>query len=145
MEGVWLECNGQSTAGYPSLATIVGSNVPNYQGLFLRGYGSQLFTDIYGTVNHSSLSMGVIQGDSSRNAEGSFLGDDSVTGYSGYTPIGAPSPTGVFSTGAAYNFDLQNNGSGNGHIIKFSLKNVMPTDNENRPLNTAVKFLIRAK
>ena len=40
----WLECNGQSfdTSKYPELYKILGSNkVPNYQGMFLRGYGSQ--------------------------------------------------------------------------------------------------------
>lgn len=33
----WLECNGQSTAGYPELADVVGANVPNYTNQFLRG------------------------------------------------------------------------------------------------------------
>ena len=39
----WLECNGQSisSAVYPELVGVVGWNVPNYQGVFLRGYGGQ--------------------------------------------------------------------------------------------------------
>jgi microcystin-dependent protein len=34
----WLECNGQSTAGYPALAAIYGSNVPDLRGEFIRGW-----------------------------------------------------------------------------------------------------------
>ena len=26
---------------YPELVEVVGGNVPNYQGVFLRGYGGQ--------------------------------------------------------------------------------------------------------
>jgi len=32
----WLECNGQSTAAYPQLAAIVGANVPDLRGQFIR-------------------------------------------------------------------------------------------------------------
>jgi microcystin-dependent protein len=34
----WLECNGQSTAGYPSLAALYGANVPDLRGEFVRGW-----------------------------------------------------------------------------------------------------------
>lgn len=34
----WLECNGQSTAGYPTLQTLIGSNVPDLRGQFIRGW-----------------------------------------------------------------------------------------------------------
>lgn len=34
----WLVCNGQSTAHYPQLASIVGSNVPDLRGEFIRGW-----------------------------------------------------------------------------------------------------------
>lgn len=34
----WLECNGQSTAGYPNLITLFGSNVPDLRGEFIRGW-----------------------------------------------------------------------------------------------------------
>jgi hypothetical protein len=33
----WLICNGQSTANYPALAAIYGSNVPDLRGEFVRG------------------------------------------------------------------------------------------------------------
>jgi len=34
----WLECNGQSTASYPTLAALVGANVPDLRGEFVRGW-----------------------------------------------------------------------------------------------------------
>lgn len=40
--GVWLECNGQAIPSqYKKLIALIGSKTPNYQGVFLRGYGSQ--------------------------------------------------------------------------------------------------------
>ena len=34
----WLECNGQSTTDYPLLAALVGPNVPDLRGVFIRGW-----------------------------------------------------------------------------------------------------------
>lgn len=34
----FLECNGQSTVAYPSLAAIVGATVPDLRGNFIRGW-----------------------------------------------------------------------------------------------------------
>lgn len=34
----WLECDGQSTAGFPSLIAIYGTNVPDLRGEFVRGW-----------------------------------------------------------------------------------------------------------
>lgn len=34
----WLECNGQSTTGYPALTAVVGLNVPDLRGEFIRGW-----------------------------------------------------------------------------------------------------------
>ncbi len=36
----WIECNGQSTSSYPELRSIVGNNVPDLRGYFVRGYQS---------------------------------------------------------------------------------------------------------
>ena len=36
---------------YPELAGLIGWNVPNYQGVFLRGYGGQTSYH-YGAVEH---------------------------------------------------------------------------------------------
>lgn len=36
----WLECNGQSTAIYAELAKVVGPNVPDLRGMFVRGWSN---------------------------------------------------------------------------------------------------------
>lgn len=41
----WLECNGQSTSGYPNLVAIYGSNVPDLRGEFVRGWDNGKGTD----------------------------------------------------------------------------------------------------
>lgn len=34
----WLECNGQSTTGYAALQALIGANVPDLRGEFIRGW-----------------------------------------------------------------------------------------------------------
>ena len=41
---------------YPELIALIGSNVPNYQGVFLRGYGGQTSYH-YGAVGHWSAGL----------------------------------------------------------------------------------------
>ena len=36
----WLECNGQSTAGWPNLIAVYGTNVPDLRGEFIRGWSN---------------------------------------------------------------------------------------------------------
>lgn len=140
---VWLECNGQSTSAYPALAAIVGATVPNYQGTFLRGYGSQPSTH-YGMVLHSSGNLGELQGDSIRNITGTFLlnipsGDGTNAGFT-------LNPTGAFylnMTSARYvGGDIFLNNTGG---AAFDASRVVPTANENRPINKAVRYLIKAQ
>ena len=134
--GVWLLCNGQSTAGYSQLSAIVGSNVPDYRGVFLRGYGSQTSTH-YGTVTHSSATLGELQGDAIRNIYGDFSAH--CIGYS----LG-------WGKGAFYttlNNDREAAGEGwNNHStdFHFSASRVVPTANENRPINKSVNWIIKA-
>ena len=56
---------------YPALSALVGSRMPDYRGIFLRGHGSQTSTH-YGTVVHSSVSLGGLQGDGIREISASF-------------------------------------------------------------------------
>ena len=71
---IWLECNGQTfdTRRFPKLYKVLGSNrVPNYQGMFLRGAGSQNFSQNNGVITgsnttYASGNVGEIQGDSAR-------------------------------------------------------------------------------
>lgn len=43
----WLECNGQSTAGYPNLITLFGTNLPDLRGEFVRGWSNNRTTVDY--------------------------------------------------------------------------------------------------
>jgi microcystin-dependent protein len=44
----WLECNGQSTASYPTLAGIVGATVPDMRGFVPAGFKTD--DDAFGTL-----------------------------------------------------------------------------------------------
>ena len=43
----WLECNGQSTAGYPNLTALFGTNLPDLRGEFVRGWSNNRTTVDY--------------------------------------------------------------------------------------------------
>lgn len=132
--GKWLECNGQAVNSslYPKLASLM-SYTPNYQGVFLRGYGSQ-YSYHYNTVLHSSSSLGVLQGDSIRNIAGDLgemLHSDMFTG-----PFYERSRVG----NKTFPDDRWVSG-----LSAFDASRVVPTANEDRPVNIAVKYLIKAK
>ena len=137
----WLECNGQSISQsvYPELFAVVGGQVPDLRGLFLRGYGSQSYAQNNGssvgitTTTHSSGALGQVQGDSTRNVAGT-IGPSIDAGSSGI----------VYRNGQS------------GHMVPFAahyamafhhidISRTVPTANENRPVNTSVRYLIRAR
>ena len=122
---------------YPELAALVGSRVPDYRGIFLRGLGSQTSTH-YGTVTHSSVALGQLQGDGIREISASFY-----TG--GQHGIGRAS--GGFGVIGGQNYDWKYGGSGNHYWggIDFYASRVTPVVGEVRPVNRAVRYLIRAR
>lgn len=139
--GTWLECNGQSCTAYPDLVKVLGSDtVPDYRGVFLRGLGSVTSTH-YGTVQHQSNGLGELQGDAIRNIYGSFLVDDAV-GLGGYD-MNCP-PNGAFKTGKHVNYDARSNAGPAGYWLSFNASYVVPTVNEDRPINRAVRYFIKA-
>ena len=140
----WLECNGQSisSAVYPELVGVIGWNVPNYQGVFLRGYGGQTSYH-YGAVGHWSAGLGELQGDTIRNITGDI---ESVLNRGGYH-----SGSGVYSgfvSGVDYLFTTElGGGEGSEFIgrVHFDASRVAPVAQEIRPVNRAVRYLIKAK
>lgn len=135
--GVWLDCDGRNVSNYPNLVAAIGSTtIPDYRGLFLRGQGSQT---VDGTV-HTSPAVGTKQGDAIRNITGSFSADDSMVGEY----ANSVTPKGAFKKGAHLSFDIKSEGGGNGCRLEFDASNVVPTANENRPVNATVRFLIKA-
>jgi hypothetical protein len=146
----WLECNGQSTAGYPDLAAIVGATVPNYKGMFLRGYGSQNHSKNNGSTvgvtgtTHSSGDLGAIQGDAIRNIVGSL--DTGALERNQFVDVAVVS--GAIKTRRGikqYTQDPPYEGNLRPSGFDFDSSLVVPDANENRPVNTAVRYLIRAK
>ena len=133
--GTWLECNGQSCSAYPELVAVLGSSrVPDYRGVFLRAYGSRTSSH-YNNVTHQSGELGVLQGDAIRNIYGTF-GTDDATAQSGYT--------GAFKRGNWWNYDADSDRNDGTYGTAFDASLVVPTANENRPINIAVKYLIKA-
>lgn len=139
--GIWLECDGQSCAAYPDLVKVLGSStVPDYRGVFLRGFGSVTSTH-YGTVQHQSGTLGTLQGDSIRNITGRFVVDDIIGdgGYGREFP-----PNGAFKVIGSANYDARSHDTWNGHLLSFNASYVVPIANEDRPINRAVRYFIKA-
>ncbi len=69
-EGKWLECNGQtiSQAVYPELFALLGNQVPDLRGLFLRGVGG------------NAAMLGSVQKDAGRNISGTFSSEAQFLG-----------------------------------------------------------------
>jgi len=127
---------------YPELAALYaphGGRVPDLRGMFLRGHGSQAFNSGgYGNVGHASGALGQIQGDAVRNISGNMAGFLRVH---------------PFEFGASGAFWDQLRGWDNGYSgggwsgsmrMGFDAARQVPTANENRPVNMAVRYLIRA-
>ena len=133
-----MERNGQSisSAVYPELVGVIGSRVPDYRGIFLRGQGSQTSTH-YGTVTHSSAALGQLQGDGIRTIWGTFVGGD----WSGHDNQGGSS--GAFWP--AGNAGVQEGDDYNQIRYSFDVSRVTPVVGEVRPVNRAVRYLIRAR
>ena len=134
----WLECNGQAinSTVYPELVALVGATVPDYRGIFLRGLGSQTSTH-YGNVTHSSAALGQLQGDGIRTIWGTFVGGD----WSGHDNQGGSS--GAFWP--AGNAGVQEGDDYNQIRYSFDVSRVTPVVGEVRPVNRAVRYLIRAR
>ena len=142
--GVWLECNGQSCAAYPELAKVLGKDtVPDYRGVFLRGLGSQSFSQNNGSIIgvtstvYTSGNLGAIQGDATRI----------VTGYFSFADGMDVPPSGVFcNSGIANGESVSRTSEVNKGLDNpyFDNSRVVPVSNEIRPVNIAVRYFIRA-
>jgi len=123
------------------------------QGLFLRGSGSQAFSQVNGsTVGvtstlHQSVALGQIQGDSMRQIYGGLEGPDRGTADTQFITDAGVLASGAFSVSAFQSSNSIGNGSSNYRIplrIDLDSSYIVPTDTENRPINMAVRYLVRA-
>jgi hypothetical protein len=116
----------------------MGTNVPDLRGLFLRGHGSQAHYQNNGSTvgvtstTHQSGSLGMVQGDAIRN----------ITGGHGSTYYSAGGAGALYS-GTLVNLN-QAPGSSGFSRVHLDVSRVVSTANENRPVNTAVRYLVRA-
>jgi hypothetical protein len=107
--------------------------------MFLRGRGSQSFNSGgYGNVNHASGALLAVQGDAIRNITGWTEGHHHGGGSQAAPEFGALFKSG--SSGAA-----AHHGAIAARRMNFDASRVVPTTNENRPVNMAVRYLIRAR
>lgn len=137
----WLECNGQtvSQTAFPELFAVVGARVPDYRGLFLRGHGSQASSH-YGVVTHQSGGLGQLQGDAIREIQGNaiMLGGTGNDLYSGVLSTSSFDPDIVWvSSSGKTRAQFRN--------FEFQASKNTPTAQEIRPINRAVRYLIRSK
>ena len=136
----WLECNGQSisSAVYPELVALIGWNVPNYQGVFLRGYGGQTSYH-YGAVGHWSAGLGELQGDGIRE----IWGELSYLPRSRDGEVGQSGSLAFWSEGR--NQWMNDAGKAPSGAMNFYASRSTPVVGEVRPVNRAVRYLIRAR
>lgn len=113
----------RAVGAWPELSTLLGGQVPDFRGLFLQGHGGK------------SAALGVQQGDAIRNIYGA------IAGYNG----GIRAMGGAFAyrwheyaTSAGNNFNIPSG-------VQFDASLIVPTAEENRPVNTAVRYLVRAR
>jgi hypothetical protein len=157
----WLECNGQgiTQAAYPELYALIGGTIPDYRGLFLRGVGGQS-----GAINvYQGDSVHLSDGDANMQIGGKLdlvqIGvADNSSSIGGDSPYWEKSLTAGYAiiTGRYSFYDTNvnhyshfwddplyyvNNGNFTGELpIKIT-----GTGDETRPVNKAVRYLIRAK
>ena len=136
----WLECNGQAinSTVYPELVALVGATVPDYRGIFLRGLGSQTSTH-YGNVTHSSAALGQLQGDGIRE----------IWGELSYLPRSRDGEVGQSGSLAFWNEGrnqwMNDAGKAPSGAMNFYASRSTPVVGEVRPVNRAVRYLIRAR
>lgn len=142
-DNTWLECNGQAIPSgleYKEIRQIYGSNLPDYRGVFLRGYGSITYSQNNGSrvgitaTTHSSGALGYIQGDSIRNA----------TGQSGATIGGGHSGI-IYTKGVPEVYWIASAHTLGTYSTYIDFSRVLPTANEIRPINKAVRYIIKVR
>lgn len=130
----WIELNGQSTAAYPELRALIGNNVPDFRGQFVRAWD-------HGRGIDSGRGLGSYQSDAIRNIEGTMLKISETWANGGGTTSGAFEKIGGYRAAKTPNKTDSSNTGG----VKFDASKVVPTANENRPKNISVMYIIKAE
>lgn len=131
----WLKCNGATftAAQYPKLALAYpGLILPDLRGQFIRAWDDGKGVD-------SGRALLSLQSDAIRNIYGNFLGYD-------YGGDSSGAWTGAFTYGSTSGNQSASTGTAAREVsTAFSAANVVPTAAENRPVNIAFNFIVRAE
>ncbi|NDV26910.1 phage tail protein [Desulfovibrio sp. JC010] len=136
----WLECNGQSTAGYPELAAVVGANVPDLRGEFIRGLDSGRGVDTGRTLGSTQAdAMEEHRHDTTLTVSGSY----NITVKYGDSSMGGAYPYGIhIGHGPGY---LGNYAGGTMTATGTGTSTSAGDGSENRPRNVALMYIIKAQ
>jgi microcystin-dependent protein len=135
----WIEMNGQSTDGYPELASVVGANVPDLRGEFVRGWDNGRGID-------SGRGIATSQLDQIQNITGSM----DVAGYYSSTSSIIDSHQGALYNKGATNrksgllFDSNASGRRSA-AVGFDASRVARTGDETRGRNISLMYIIKAE
>ena len=118
---------------YPELVALIGTTVPDYRGIFLRGVGG------------NSAALGAKQSDAIKQP----TNGGTLHFWKSFEKCWA---TGVFSIEGPSEYDVTIKESNSAHSfprkLQFDLNRARETgytSSETRPVNRAVRYLIRAK
>ena len=118
---------------YPELVALIGTTVPDYRGIFLRGVGG------------NSAALGAKQSDAIKQP----TNGGTLHFWKSFEKCWA---TGVFSIEGPSEYDVTIKESNSAHSfprkLQFDLNRAWETgytSSETRPVNRAVRYLIRAK
>ena len=153
----YLECNGQSTSGYAALAALIGSNVPDLRGEFVRGWANTRAVD-------QNRQIGSTQGDDNKSHNHTVTSNHNITdnGHRHTATTNQPSSTAAMGTTIAVNDNIVGNygggsGTGLGPLgnrqfmnnattgISISTNNTVSNSGgtEARPRNVALMYIIK--
>ena len=94
----WLECNGQSTAGFPNLTALFGTNLPDLRGEFVRGWSNTRSTVDYPRDILSAQAQDIQPHTHSYTITNVVTGQNQGGEYSGALPSSQGSQTGSVGT-----------------------------------------------
>ncbi|MGT3192464.1 phage tail-collar fiber domain-containing protein [Yersinia enterocolitica] len=130
----WLVCHGQAfnKAQFPQLAKAYPNGVlPDLRGVFIRGWNNGRNLD-------SGRTLLSFQGDAIRNITGFYI--QNLAGNSYWSGCGGA----FYQEGNTFGHHANNSGGNGATTKRFDASRVVPTANENRPVNMAFNYIVRA-
>lgn len=131
----YLECNGQSTSGFPELEALIGANTPDLRGEFVRGWDNGRGVD-------TNRDLGSTQNDTTRRPRITSFSTNNPGDHTHTYRIRA-TRSGNSSGGTAFGDDSLtgniNSGGNGGHTHSIQSGG----DPETRPRNVALMHCIK--